>query len=226
MHIHELHLHTHTIAAQQRFYADTLGLPMRAASSGELALDAGTTVLHFAPAAPGEQPRYHIAFNVPPQQFAEAKAWLSARVPLLADRSGADEFPFDNWDAHALYFYDPAGNILELIARSDLPSESSEPFSASSLLCVSEIGLVTDDVPATTRMLQEQPGITVYRDSVSDMFTALGDAHGLFIIVQRGREWFPDTSQAAVLAPLRAIVSAAADGLRHSIHGPPFSVDQ
>lgn len=223
MHIHELYLQTHDIAAQQRFYAETLGLPMRAAPDGELALDAGTTLLHFAPAAPDEQPRYHIAFNVPQQQFAAAKAWLAARAPLLSDHSGADEFALDNWDGHTLYFYDPAGNILELIARHELPSESSEPFGAHSLLCVSEVGLVTDDVPATTRMLQEQLGVTVYRDSVSDMFTAIGDAHGLLIVVQQGREWFPDTGQAAVFAPLRAVVSAA-NGLRHSIHGPPFSV--
>lgn len=226
MHIHELYLQTHDIAAQRRFYADTLGMSMHAAPDSELALDAGTTELHFAPAAPGEQPRYHVAFNVPPQQFADAKAWLAARAPLLADRTGADEFSFDNWDAHALYFYDPAGNILELIARHELPHTPTAPFSASSLLCISEVGLVTNDVPATARMLQSQLGITVYRDSVSDMFTAIGDQYGLFIVVQCGREWFPDTGQPAVFAPLRAVVSVTADGARHSIHGPPFSVDR
>lgn len=224
MYIHQLRLQTHNLAAQHDFYEHALHMPLLTASPGELTLQVGSTRLTFTQAAAGEEPHYHFAFNVPPQQFTEAKTWIAERAPLLADASGQNEFVFENWDARAVYFRDPAGNIVEFIARAMLPDTSSEVFSASNLLCVSEIGLATDDVPATARMLQEQLGIAVYRGSASDTFTALGDEHGLFIIVQRGREWYPDTGTPAEFVPMTAVVAAHAGAAMMTLSGPPYQV--
>lgn len=50
-------------------------------------------------------------------------------------------------------------------------------------------------------------GYLIYDGAGSDTFTALGDEHGLFIIVKRGRIWFPDTGIPAELVPLKVAVS-------------------
>ena len=34
------------------------------------------------------------------------------------------------------------------------------------------------------------------------MFTPVGDEQGLFVVVKRGRMWFPDTGKAAELLPI------------------------
>ena len=40
----------------------------------------------------------------------------------------------------------------------------------------------------------------------SDLFTALGDIYGLFIIVKAGRVWFPTLTTTAVVAPVRVTI--------------------
>jgi catechol-2,3-dioxygenase len=224
MRIYELRLEADNLVTQRDFYHGMLNMSVLAASPAELTLQVGSTRLTFTHAAHGAQPRAHFDFNVPPQRFAEAKAWLAARTPLIADHHGLDEFAFNNWDARAVYFRDPAGNIVEFIAREGLPPAPPEAFSAASMLCVSEVGMATADVPATARMLAAQLGIAVYRGSASDTFTALGDEHGLFIIVQRGREWYPDTGTPAEFTPIRTVVAPHAGADMLTVEGPPYQV--
>ena len=54
-------------------------------------------------------------------------------------------FDFDNWDARAVYFEDPAGNIVELIAHHGLEENDRMGRSRrSELVGFSELGLVGD----------------------------------------------------------------------------------
>ena len=56
-----------------------------------------------------------------------------------------DVFDFDFWDARAVYFHDPAGSIVELIAHHGLEENGREgPFAAEELVGFSELGLVGD----------------------------------------------------------------------------------
>lgn len=82
---------------------------------------------------------YHFAINVPQNQFEDAVTWLSDRVELLSDtETGDSEIFFEDWNAHAVYCLDPAGNLLELIARHDLSNDSDRPFGSENFLEVSE----------------------------------------------------------------------------------------
>ena len=76
----------------------------------------------------------HWALNVAPGRFAEAVAFAAERVELLHD-----DVPFPDWRARSANFYDPGGNIVELIARERAPG--SDLF-----LEVSEVGLPVTDV--------------------------------------------------------------------------------
>ncbi len=111
-------------------------------------LVAGQSVLHFTRAVGNESPKYHFAFNIAPNLFKQAKIWLSENVALLRGKQGQDEFDFSSWNARGMYFYDPASNIGELIARSDLSPTRETTFDPGSILSISEIGVPVEDVPA------------------------------------------------------------------------------
>lgn len=222
MDIRELHLLTSDLTRQLHFYVDRLSLPVVAVRPDSLVLQVGTTRLTFKQAPLEAHQIYHFAFNVPPRQFIEAKAWIAQRVPLLSDHTGTDQFFFETWNAHALYFYDPVGNIVELIARNTLADRQHGPFTAQSLLNVSEIGLVTDSVRDTVDMLRTRLGVSIYQGTGSDEFTPVGDESGLFIVVKQGRIWFPDTGKAAAPAPVS--ITVAEGNVRATIAGPPYQI--
>jgi len=186
------------------FYSTVLELPVR--EQEDLTVEAGETRLVFRQAPPGWEGYYHFAFNVPENCFDEAKRWLAGRVPLIADTAGKTEFDFQSWNAHSIYFYDPAGNILEFISRHGLPNASDQPFSARGILNASEIGIATSDVISTVQGLRDKYGFPVYGGEGSDQFTAVGDEHGLMIVVRLGRTWFPDTGKPAGPYPVKLTV--------------------
>jgi catechol-2,3-dioxygenase len=94
--------------------------------------------------------------------------------------------PHGHWNAHSLFFLDPAGNVVEYIARHDLKNGDTAPFGWSDILYASEIGLVVDDVTATTAKLTEVSALTPYKAS-SGEFAAMGDEYGLLLVMKRGR---------------------------------------
>ncbi|MBN1965126.1 MAG: hypothetical protein JW910_10805 [Anaerolineae bacterium] len=221
MHILVLHLHAPDLAAQHEFYAGPLGLPVTR-DDVALNIQVGATRLVFEQAAAGTAPRYHFAFNIPENQFAAAKAWVSARMPLLTDPEGADEFTFEPWNAHAFYFADAAGNILECIARHDLPNASTRPFTADSLLNVCEIGLPGQTVAAVADPLQDTFGVPQYSGD-RETFAALGDPNGLFILVPNGHGWLPGKRVCAASYPVAAWIAGLGEASLR-IAGLPYQI--
>jgi catechol-2,3-dioxygenase len=228
MKIVDVCLVTHCLASQHDFYARVLGFPVLSAHHDTLTLGVGDARLTFARREQeGEGERdgerdgsYHVAFTIPTNQFAEAKAWLVQRVPLITDAAGTDVFFFSKWNAHALYFADPAGNVMELIARHTLPNATDRPFDALNILTISEIGLATENVQETTEVLRATLGVTPHHIQGSETFTALGDDHGLLIVVDQKRDWFPETGKTAGPMPVTATV-AQGSGHTYRISVPP-----
>ncbi len=209
MRIHELRLPTTDLPAQLAFYRDVLSLPIVASTAEHFAVQAGTTRLIFT--AEGDAaPVYHFAFNVPRNQFASARAWIEARVPLILDANGAPTWHSDGWNADILYFYDPAGNILEFIARQTLDDERPAPFTSDDIQCISEIGLAVDDVQAAVADLSTRLLLPVYDGAGSDSFSALGDEHGLLIVVRKGRAWYPTQDRVALEGETQVVITSGA----------------
>jgi catechol-2,3-dioxygenase len=236
MNITELTLAMPDPVAARAFYCDLLGFAEEHVEAG-LALRVGSTRLLLQAAAVGEQPRYHVAFAVPIAQFEALRAAVGAQLPLIDDR-GEVMIVSESWNTVGFYFRDPAGNILECIARTkEVRSQKSEVRSqepelskaetrqvADAVLSICEIGLVTDDVPATAADLRAALGIETYRGAAGDEFTALGDDDGLLIVVKRGRIWYPDTGVAAAPAPTRLTLNV--DGEDFALSGPPLNRSQ
>jgi catechol-2,3-dioxygenase len=188
----KIRLDTHLLDKQREFYACCMGLPMVSEGSDGFSVQAGATELEFVRAEPGIEPLYHFALNIPENQIGEALAWTSARATVPARSNGEALYDFETWNSHAFYFLDAAGNLLEFIARHSLRNARTEPFTANSVECVSEMGLSTTDVRTTSRALMDNLGIACYPDSgaiPADDFQAVGNEYGLFIVAKVGRIW-------------------------------------
>jgi hypothetical protein len=147
---------------------------------------------------PGPATCSHFAVNV--GSFEESVAWAHGQ-------EGAEfveeDVPFPDWRARSAYYYDPVGNLVELIARERAPGEQL-------LLEVSEVGVPVADVGAAVEFLCGELGLPHFSGNRVD-FSAVGDDRGLFIVVPVGRVWlFSD--RAASDAPVRVTIEGAGAG--------------
>lgn len=199
MHINSLTLFTTDLDAQHAFYTAMLDLTVVARTPDNVTFQAGRTLLTFR--QHGDTGGFHhFAFDIPRNQVDEAETWLRQRVALLEDAAGTSRFPLsEGWNSESLYFEDPAGNILEFIARHDLPNDSEAPFGPASVLHISELGIVVPDVAATVLGLERRFGLSPFNEQ-GQTFAPVGSQDGLLIVVQEGRGWFP-AGQPAVAAP-------------------------
>ena len=148
-------------------------------------------------------PSYHFAFNIPSDQIESACRWLRARVPVLRGDDGREIVRFESWNASAVYFHDPAGNIVEFIARHDLSHQTDGDFRMDNVLSVSEIGIAVPEslgVLEAAEQVSRTLGLRPYRP-IGDDFAALGTEHGLLILVPEGRPWFMSPGHAARVQP-------------------------
>jgi catechol-2,3-dioxygenase len=217
MRVLELTLPTAAIDEQKRFYGERLGLPILADARDELAIGVGATRLRLRRSSRSPSP-FHFAVNVPENRFAEAKRWAAERAELIA-HDGSDEFDFAGWNAHSVYFLDADENVLELIARHDLPNASESPFGADSLLEISEVGLSVPDVGETVAFIEDELGHPLFSGDRRG-FAAVGDQRGLFIVVPAGHPWFP-TDRATAPSPLTVAVAGDRDA-RYELPGVPY----
>jgi catechol 2,3-dioxygenase-like lactoylglutathione lyase family enzyme len=162
------------------FYRDVLGLPL----DGD-AIVVGETRLSFEPDDGGAF--YHFAFLVPGDRFDATLAWAQERVELLGEI-----FEAEAWDARAVYFHDPAGNIVELIAHRGLEENGrTGPFEAEELVGFSELGLVGDQ-PRRLQLLESR-GLPLWDGTIDepDRLAFVGERGRTLILAPVGRGWMP-----------------------------------
>ncbi len=193
MKINELILYTTSLEEQKKFYSHTLGLPLLDTSSKSFKVAVGYSLLIFKLreyATP-----YHIAFNIPSYLDPEALAWIRKRMSVLKYQ-GKGLIDFVNWNARSIYFYDADQNIIELIARKSLGIQSLDTFDHHAFLCISEVGMAVNDIETTYSQLQKLSDFKIY-DGDFEKFCAVGDEHGLFILINKHRkDWFPTDDKA------------------------------
>jgi catechol-2,3-dioxygenase len=154
----------------------------------------GASVVRFEQ---GPEVCSHFAVNVPPGRFEEAVAWAREQTSLIQE-----DVPFPLWRARAAYYYDPAGNLVELIARDRAPGDEL-------LLEVSEVGLPVSDVGAAVEFFETELGLPHFSGD-RENFSAVGDDRGLFILVPVGRAWL-FTDRPAADAPVRVTIEGPAE---------------
>jgi catechol 2,3-dioxygenase-like lactoylglutathione lyase family enzyme len=151
----------------------------------------GRTALAFT-GSPAGRPFYHFAFLVPGDRFDAASRWANSRLELLPDgETGGIVFDFENWEARALYFHDPADNIVELIAHNGVgETGASGAFDPRELLGLSEIGLIgkSDEIAHGLEAIR----LRLWDGAVSPGRLAFfGERTKTLIVAEPGRGWLP-----------------------------------
>lgn len=201
-----------SVAKMKEFYHASLGLRVVDEKAQRITIAAGATHLTFVQAAAnGEKPFYHFAFNIPENKLLDARTWQLERTALLPipKRLRDPNYPDDvvdyrHWNAHSIFFLDPAGNVVEYIARHDLKNAARGEFGSADILYASEIGLTVDDVSKTALKLKEVFDLSQYRGG-SDEFLALGDVHGLVLVIKRGRILSFDAAEKKAASVFRTV---------------------
>ncbi|PQP84732.1 hypothetical protein C0Q44_09445 [Paenibacillus sp. PCH8] len=213
MKIREVGLLTYEMEALKEFYGTILGMDLVEESKISVSFCAGESILSFKKAPEQEKPFYHVAFTIPTNKLAEAKKWSQDRnIPLLS-KDGQDEFYFPYWNATAIYFYDPSGNLMEFIAHHSIDNAVDEAFHVKHLLCISEIGLPVDDVPETMSILNKHYQLEPFAGD-GKQFSPTGDAEGMFIVIDRQMPWFPDGRMPGVFATEVTVETVKTGSLR------------
>src|SRR5437773_4033635 len=201
MQVKKLVLKTAFLKTLLEFYSSVLELPVQPFDEKEITIKIGSTDLVFSETKQAE-PFYHIAINIPANKIEEARTWLSNKLKLLRIAEyKSDIADFVNWRAKSVYFYDPAGNILELIARFDLDNDQTDAFSSKQFLSISEVGLVfnQDNFESRTTALLKKYSLEYFRKQPPlPQFRAIGDDEGLFIVVPEQRNWYPTDKPAGI----------------------------
>ena len=193
MKINTLKIQSSNLDGQTRFYSEVIGLELIHKSDSQATFRVGQSVLALVQ-SDAFRP-YHFAFNIPANREKEALDWLRDRVEIL-EFEGNEMQDFDSWNAKAIYFYDADRNIVEFIARKNLPNQCEDRFGPGSLLEISEIGMPVNDIETAYNALNEMAPFKIY-DGDFSRFCAIGGETGLFICIDKERKtWFPTGEQA------------------------------
>lgn len=205
----ELKLQTQQLPSLFHFYKETLKLPVEKTGNHSIVVTAGASQIIFDTASEVKNPFYHFAFNIPFNKFEEAFEWIRDKVKILwLDDYKSYIADFQNWHAKSFYFIDPAGNIIEFIARADIKDVVDENFSSALIRNVSEIGLV---FPAASfenevhKLMEQYPLSYFDKQSPMPHFRAVGNDEGLFIIVPENRIWFSTKNTTSKIFPLEIL---------------------
>ncbi|MDH7447405.1 VOC family protein [Aquimarina sp. 2201CG14-23] len=199
--IHNIRLLTSTpIIEMKEFYINKLGLSVQSEKDNkEITFIAGRSTITFIKIdnTLGD-PWYHFAFNIPENKILKARAWQLKRSELIPTpkRLRDPKFPddirhFRNWNAHSVFFLDPAGNVLEYIARHNLKNGDEGDFSSKDILNISEIGFVVDDQEKEAQELHYNLGLEVYPRN-SNFWWSMGNENGLLLCLPK-RIWGENT---------------------------------
>lgn len=190
MRIVELKLYTTDLKIQFDFYHKVLGLPLVGRKTNKISIQVGRTTLVFEQCKGEVAPYYHFAINISENKIQQALEWLGDKVKVTEDNQ-EQIIDFQSWNAHSIYFDDPAGNIVELIARHNLKNGSpqKEFTTMEDFHCIDEIGMPFSNVLEAVETIKSEYKLQNWKPASSN-FATVGDENGLFIVVRLGRKWY------------------------------------
>ncbi|WP_367619082.1 serine hydrolase [Planococcus shixiaomingii] len=179
-------LYTNRLDELKGFYEYQLGFRIVEEDDASFTMAIGDSQLVFKTSE--RNAFYHFAFNIPGNQFTLAKSWANSRVTLNR-QEGMDEIYYANFNADAFYFQDPAGNVIEFIARRNV--DRMGDFTVDSLLNISEISITSSRVEEIGGRLEEMD-IPVRGNKGVDPNTLnfLGSGDTFLLLVPPKRVWY------------------------------------
>lgn len=187
-----------SLDAMKEYYVNLLGMELVSHTNKELTIMGGQTPITFIKSEDAGDPWYHFAFNIPENKILGARDWQLERTPLVPTPYNKihkgypnDVRHFRHWNAHSVFFWDPAGNLLEYIARHDMNNAKPGNFSRDDILYASEIAFVVDDQAAEAKLLNKYLDLAPYPTS-NNFWWSMGDESGLLLCIPK-RIWGENT---------------------------------
>ena len=185
----------------KKFYTSLLELPLVSEQADRFTIRTGETTIRFIKTNEKyAAPFYHFAFNIPENKILKAREWQLKRTALSATPSQLIDsaYPkdirhFQHWNAHSVFFWDPAGNLVEYIARHDLKNSAEGEFSSKDLLCASEVAFIVNDTEIIADEIRSSFNLNQYKGG-DENFRAIGDENGLLLVIKKGRVWESHTT--------------------------------
>ncbi|MEK4520170.1 glyoxalase [Psychrobacillus sp. FSL W7-1493] len=179
-------MYTNKLQELRGFYGNVLELNVTAADDHYFQVEIGESTLIFQESEHASL--YHFAINIPGNQYTLAKLWAKERV-VLNREDGLDDIYYSRFDADAFYFEDPAGNVIEFIARRHVDKWSD--FSIESLLNISEVSITTPFVKQVGEQLQNL-GIAVsgHVRIEPEELNFIGRKDTFILLVPPQRRWY------------------------------------
>jgi catechol 2,3-dioxygenase-like lactoylglutathione lyase family enzyme len=195
--ISKVTLYSSAIDELKHFYVKELGFKLIDSKENSFKIKVGESELEFQEDPSNRKPFYHFAFNIPANQFKEAKNWAKTKV-ILNIEEGSDEVYFKHSDAHSFYFLDPSDNIVEFISRQSLSPKSNTIFSPLGILNISEINITPNDVLSCGNQLIDF-GIPVRDgDSLEESLNFMGSNGAFLLLGSEKRKWFFSDKEAEI----------------------------
>ena len=209
MKIEKLTIFSSQIEKQYQFYCDQLKFPCIEKDEISFSVKAGNSILQIKKRIEDVKSGYHLAFNIEPYLYLEAAAYLQRQHIQLLESENKILIDFPHWNARSIYFRDAEQNILEYIARYNLPHHQYDRlFNSKDVLSISEIGVPVKDPKEFISAIQSNTAIEIWK-SYGLSFNAVGDEKGLLIVVPEKHKWFPTDSAAEHLP---AVISINQEG--------------
>ncbi|MYL35650.1 hypothetical protein GLW08_16510 [Pontibacillus yanchengensis] len=208
MEISQVILKTKDLESMKEFYTEILAMSLTEHNKDSFQIAVGSSQLKFSSRDVEGDPFYHFAFNIPSNQFKEAKTWIRNKVSLNYE-DGEDEAEFSHLPAQSFYFYDPAGNIVEFISRHSIANNKVHPFSPNSIQNISEISLTVEDpIKIGYKLLaigiKERDNYELSESSLN--FMGDNSTGSYLLLIKPGRRWiFSD--KISVIHPIYIKVS-------------------
>lgn len=175
------------------FYSSVLLLPILEQTAERFCVKAGTTAVCFEKSS--SPAFYHAAFAIASDSFAQCYARLQEQGCLLRDSDGEELFTSPTWQREQIYFEDPDGNIMEVLAIA-LPEKGEQQDGRGlAWLRLQEVGMPSPDLSV---LASSFTGITNQFSAESESFRFYGDREGVFVLVKEGRPWFPTDRPATI----------------------------
>ncbi|MGK7378937.1 serine hydrolase [Planococcus sp. 1R117A] len=179
-------LYTNRLKEMKGFYEYQMGFRIVEEDDTSFTLAVGDSQLVFQAS---ERPAiYHFAFNIPGNQYTLAKGWASSRVTLNR-QEGMDEVYYANFNADAFYFQDPAGNVVEFIARRHIDRMGN--FTVDSLLNISEVSITTKHVKEVGEQIEAMDiPVRGNKGIEPHALNFLGQGDAFILLVAPKRTWY------------------------------------
>src|SRR6188768_4176864 len=146
MKIEKVTIFSSHIEKQYQFYCDQLKFSCIEKNENFFSIKTGNSILQIQKTLEDVKSGYHLAFNIEPSLFLEAAAYLQLQHIQLLENENKILIDFPHWNARSIYFRDADQNILEYIAKYNLPHHQYDRlFNPKDVLAISEIGVPVND---------------------------------------------------------------------------------